>query len=216
MEFKLEELQEDLLLSLHNRFPKTIDDDAILEVSELGYEKGKAHGCIYSGKASIVNKKKGIQLNFKIWFSVYCEPYEPPKTVPNIESYLTGKYQKIQNVSYQIPELSLDGVILLNVPESKSLFTDEPKEKRYFDAYWHTFKTEKGNYVLSIEGWFGPYIYDKVKGIRHTTHDDFIDLGDGSSQLKEGLGNFIDSDDVKKIMEEKYYNKIDPDLFVEL
>ena len=41
--FKLEDLQEDLLLNLHTKYPNTINDHAILSVGELGYEKGKAH-----------------------------------------------------------------------------------------------------------------------------------------------------------------------------
>ena len=41
--FKLEDLQEDLLLNLHTKYPNTIDDNATLSVMELGYEKGKAH-----------------------------------------------------------------------------------------------------------------------------------------------------------------------------
>lgn len=213
---KLENIQEDLLLDLHNKYPSTIDDNATLSVEELGYEKGKAHGCIYSGKAYIINEKKGIRLNFKIWFSVYCEPYGKPDTVPNIESYLTGKYQKIQSVSYTEPELDLDAVILLNIPEPTTHLHIEPKNRNYFDAYWHTFQTDKGNYVLSKEGWFGTYIYDSVLGMRDTTSEDFIDLGNGSSQLKEGLGKFVDSDDVREFIKQKYYNQITQEMFVEL
>lgn len=214
--FKMENLQEDLLLSLHTKFPNTIDDNAILSVAELGYEKGKAHGCIYSGNAHITNVKKGIGLNFKIWFSVYCEPYSIPDTVPNVASYLTGKYQEIQRTSDNIPELAIDSVELLNVPEPKTIFTDEPTLKRYFDGYWHLFETEKENYVLSKEGWFGEYVHDKNVGIRKTTPEDMIDLGNGSSQLKPHLGKFVDSEEVKDFIKRKYYNKIDKDLFVEL
>ncbi len=215
-EFKLEDLNEDLLLDLHKEFPNTIDDNAILYVGGIGYEKGKAHGCIYSGSSYIINEKKGIRLNFNIWFSVYCEPYGAPDIKPNIESYLTGKYHKIQSVSYERPGLSLDAVILLNVPEPKMHFEEDPKKKNYFDRYWHVFQTDKGNYILSKEGWFGTYIYDPVLGMRQTTSEDMIDLGNGSSQLKEGLGKFIDSDDVKEFITKKYYNKINPELFVEL
>ncbi len=214
--FKLEDLQDDLLLGLHTKYPNTIDDNAILYVEELGYEKGKAHGCIYSGKVYITNEKKGIKLNFKIWFSVYCEAYEVPDIKPNIESYLTGKYQKIQSVSYTTPTLGLDSVTLLNVPEPERHFSADPKSKKYFDAYWHTFQTEKGNYILSKDGWFGTYIYDPVLGMRQTTPEDMIDLGNGSYQLKPSLGKFIDSDEVKEFIKQKYYNKIDPEMFVEL
>lgn len=214
--FKLEHLQEDLLLNLHTKYPSTIDDNAILSVGELGYEKGKAHGCIYSGSVYINNEKKDIRLSFKIWFSVYCAPYGMPEIIPNIESYLTGKYQKIQSVSYEKPVLSLDAVILLNIPEPKTHFHIEPKNRNYFDAYWHTFQTDKGNYILSKEGWFGTYIYDSVLGIRDTTSDDFIDLKDGGSQLKEGLGKFIDSDDVREFIKQKYYNGLTPEMFIEL
>ncbi len=214
--FKLEDLQDDLLLGLHTKYPNTIDDNAMLYVEELGYEKGKAHGCIYSGSVYITNEKKGIRLNLKIWFSVYCDPYGTPDIKPNIESYLTGKYQKIQSVSYTEPELSLNAVILLNIPEPKTYFHVDPKYKNYFDAYWHTFQTENGNYILSKEGWFGTYIYDPVLGMRDTTPEDMIDLGNGSYQLKPSLGKFIDSDEVKEFIKQKYYNKIDPEMFVEL
>lgn len=214
--FKLENLQEDLLLELHTKYPNTIDDYAILSVPELGYEKGKAHGCIYSGSAIITNEKKGIRLNFKIWFSVYCEPYSQPDTVPNIESYLTGKYHKVQHVSYEEPGLGLDAVVLLNVPESQMHFNEDPKKKKYFDAYWHVFITDKGNSILSKEGWFGTFIYDKVLGMRETTDRDMIDLGNGQYRLKEGLGKFIDSEEVKEFMKQKYYNRINPELFLEL
>ena len=71
-EFRIENLAEDLLLDLHTKFPNTIDDDARLLVGELGYEKGKAHGCIYSGNASIINEKKGIQLDFGIRLYQIC------------------------------------------------------------------------------------------------------------------------------------------------
>ncbi len=214
--FKLENIQEDLLLDLHKEYPNTIDDDAILYVRELGYEKGKAHGCIYSGNAYIVNEKKGIKLEFRIWFSVYCDPYGTPDTIPDVESYLIGKYQNIQRVSYIKPGLGLEAVVLLNVPEPSMYFDVDPKNKRYFDAHWHTFQTKKGNYILSKEGWFGTYIYDSVLGMRQTTSEDMVNLGNGSFKLKEGLGKFIDSDDVKEFMKKKYYNKINPEMFVEL
>lgn len=214
--FKLENLQEDLLLNLHTRYPNTIDDNAILSVGELGYEKGKAHGCIYSGKVYITNEKKGIRLDFKIWFSIYCEAYEAPEIRPNIESYLTGKYQKIQSVSYTTPGLSLEAVILLNVPEPKMHFHIDPKQKRYFDAYWHIFQTTKGNYILSKEGWFGTFTYNPIFGMRKTTSEDMMDLGNGSSQLKPSLGKFIDSDEVKEFIKQKYYNKLTPEMFIEL
>lgn len=214
--FKLEDLQENLLLNLHTEYPNTIDDNAILSVGELGYEKGKAHGCIYSGDTYITNEKKGIKLDFRIWFSVYCEAYEAPKTKPNIESYLTGKYQKIQHVSYEEPTLSLGGITLLNVPEPKTYFHNLPKDERYFDAYWHVFQTEKGNYILSKEGWFGTFIYDPVLGMRQTTSEDMIDIGNGTSRLKKGLGTFIDSDDVKEFIKKKYHSGLTPEMFVEL
>lgn len=221
----MEQLQEDLLLSLHNRFPNTIDDNAKLFVEEIGFEKGKAHGCIYSGKASIINEKKGIRLNFKIWFSVYCEAYTAPNIKPNIETYLTGEYIKIQETSSSVPELDLDAVILLNVPESKKMFEDDPKKKTYFDGYWHIFKTDKGNYVLSKEGWFGFYVYDSVVGIRLAREDEWIDVPGkkGQRQLKEGL-EMVRSDDpsdpfknlVKEFMIKRYQEKIAPDMYVEL
>jgi hypothetical protein len=214
--FKLEDLQEDILLNLHTKYPNTIDDNATLSVGELGYEKGKAHGCIYSGKVYITNEKKGIRLDLKIWFSVYCAPYGMPDIKPNMESYLTGKYQKIQSVSYKEPELDLDAVVLLNIPEPKTYFHIDPEHMRYFDAHWHTFQTEKRNYVLSKEGWFGTFIYDPVLGIRPTRSEDFIDLGNGGSRLKEGLGKFVDSDDVREFIKQKYYNRLTPEMFIEL
>ncbi len=219
-EFKMEQLQEDLLLDLHTRFPNTIDDNAKLFVEELGFEKGKAHGCIYSGNASIINEKKGIKLDFNIWFSVYCEAYTAPDIKPNIETYLTGEYIKIQKTSLSIPELGLEVVILLNVPESKKMFEDDPKKKKYFDAYWHTFKTDKGNYVLSKEGWFGSYVYDKELGMRPVRDDEWVDLGDGRRKLKEGLEMVSSTeafkDPIKEFMTKRYYEKIVPDMYVEL
>ncbi len=122
----------------------------------------------------------------------------------------------MQHVSYEQPTLDLDAVVLLNVPEPKMYFDEDPRHKNYFDAYWHTFQTDKGNYVISKEGWFGTYIYDSKFGMRHTTSEDMIDLGNGSSRLKEGLGKFVDSDDVKEFMKQKYYNKINPEMFLEL
>lgn len=220
-EFKMEQLQEDLLLSLHKRFPNTVDDNAKLSVEELSYEKGKAHGCIYSGKASIINEKKGIRLNFKIWFSVYCEPYGAPNIKPKIEAYLTGEYIKIQKTSLNIPELDLDAVILLNVPESKKMIEEDPKKKKYFDAYWHAFETDQGSYVLSKEGWFGTYIYDKVRGMRSAKDDEWVDVPgkEGWKQLKEGLERVESesfTDKVKVFMAKKYQEKIDLDMYVAL
>lgn len=223
-EFKIEQLQEDLLLSLHKRFPNTIDDNAKLFVEEIGFEKGKAHGCIYSGKASIINEKKGIRLNFKIWFSVYCEAYTAPNIKPNIETYLTGEYIKIQETSSSVPELDLDAVVLLNIPESKKMFEDDPKKKTYFDGYWHVFKTDKGNYVLSKEGWFGFYVYDSVVGMRLAREDEWVDVpSEKGRKLKEGL-EMVRSDDpsdpfknlVKEFMARRYQEKIAPDMYVEL
>lgn len=224
-EFKMEQLQEDLLLSLHNRFPNTVDDNARLSVEELSYEKGKAHGCIYSGKASIINEKKGIRLNFKIWFSVYCEPYGVPDIKPKIEAYLTGEYIKIQKTSSTVPELDLDAVILLNVPESKKMIEEDPKKKTYFDAYWHVFTTDQGNSVLSKEGWFGTYVYDKVSGMRLARDDEWVDVPGkkGWRQIREGL-EMVKSDDpsdpfknvVKEFMAKRYQEKIAPDMYVEL
>lgn len=63
-----------------------------------------------------------------------------PDIRPNIESYLTGKYQKIQSVSYTEPGLSSDAVILLNIPEPKMHFDIDPRHRKYFDVYWHTSK----------------------------------------------------------------------------
>lgn len=222
-EFKMEQLQEDLLLSLHNRFPNTIDDNAKLYVEELRLEKGKAHGCIYSGKASIINEKKGISLDFKIWFDVYCDAYSVPNIRPNIGSYLTGEYGKIQSIRDNIPKLGLETAILLNVPEPKKMFEDDPKKKNYFDAYWHVFKTDKENYVLSKEGWFGTYVYDPIPGMRPARNDEWINLGNGISKLKEEL-NIVRSDDpsdpfknvVKEFMIKRYNEKIAPDMYVEL
>lgn len=217
-EFKMEQLQEDLLLSLHESFPNTIDDNAKLLVGGLGFEKGKAHGCIYSGDASIINEKKGIKLNFSIWFSVYCEAYEAPNIKPNIETYLTGEYIKIQGTSSSVPELDLKTVILLNVPESEKMFEDDPKKKKYFDAYWHTFETDKGNYILSKEGWFDVYVYDPVPGMRPARDDEWVDLGDGRRKLKEGLEmvSAFDKNLVKEFMIKRYNEKIAPDMYVEL
>lgn len=52
--------------------------------------------------------------------------------------------------------------------------------------------------------------------MRDTTSEDMVDLGNGSSQLKEGLGKFIDSDDVREFVKKKYYNGLSPEMFVEL
>lgn len=131
----MEELSDDLLLSLHSRFPNAIDDNARLLVEDLIYEKGKAHGCIYSGKTSIINKAKGIQLDFSIWFDVYCAPYGVPEIRPDIKAYLTGEYGKRVRTSENVPELDLKAVILLNIPEP-STFSPGPMEQRYFDANW--------------------------------------------------------------------------------
>jgi len=222
-EFKMEQLQEDLLLNLHNSFPNTIDDDAKLLVGKLGFEKGKAHGCIYSGEASIINEKKGIRLDFGIWLDVYCEAYSTPDIRPNIESYLTGEYGKIQSIRSNVPKLGLKAVVLLNIPESKKMFEQDPKKKSYFDAYWHVFETDKGNRVLSKEGWFGIYVYDPVSGIRPVRNDEWVDLGDGRSKLKEGL-EMVKSGDPsdpfknipKEFMAKKYQEKIAPETYVEL
>lgn len=218
-EFKLENVKEDLLLDLHTRFPNTIGDDAKLFVEELGFEKGKAHGCIYSGNASIINKKKGIKLDFSIWFSVYCEAYTAPDIKPNIEAYLTGEYIKIQKTSLSMPELGLKGVTLLNVVEPK-IFEDDPRKKKYFDAYWHTFETDKGNYILSKEGWFDFYVYDKELGMRPVRDNEWIDLEDGRRKLKEGL-EMVESFDIskdpkKEFMIKKYYERITPEMYIEL
>lgn len=80
----------------------------------------------------------------------------------------------------------------------------------------HTFQTPKGNYVLAKDGWFGTFVYDPAFDIRPTTSEDMIDLGNGSSQLKEELGKFVNSDDVKEFTKQKYYNKLTPEIFLEL
>lgn len=221
-EFKMEQLQEDLLLSLHNRFPNTIDDNAKLFVEELYYEKGKAHGCIYSGKASIINEKKGIRLDFDIWFDVYCDPYSAPDIKPNIKSYLSGEFAKVEKIRGPIPEIGLKAVILLNVPESEKMFEHDPKKKRYFDAHWYAFEADKGNYVLSKEGWSGTYIYDKELGMRPAREDEWVDAPGkkGWRKLKEGLEMVTSPDPfkslVKEFMVKRYQEKIAPDMYVEL
>lgn len=190
-EFKLEDLHEDLLLDLHKKFPNTIDDNARFLVEDLRYEKGKAHGCIYSGKAKIINLQKGIELDFTLWFDVYTMPYCVPDIVPTIETYLTGQYAKIAKLRGPVPEMGLEAVILLNVREPS--FTEQikqkPQDKRYFDAHWHVFETDKGNKVLSKEGWFGTYVYDAKLGMRPATDEDWIDLKDGWKKIKDGEGD---------------------------
>lgn len=42
-EFKMENLEENLLLDLHTKYPNTIDDNARLFVGTLGFEKGKVN-----------------------------------------------------------------------------------------------------------------------------------------------------------------------------
>lgn len=218
-EFKMEQLHEDLLLDLHTRFPNTIDDNAKLFGGRFGFEKGKAHGCIYSGKVSIINEKKGIQLDFKIWFSVYCEAYQTPEIKPNIESYLTGEYFKIQKASINIPGLGLEAVVLLNIPKARP-FEDDPKKKNYYDAYWYVFETDEGHTVLSKEGWFGTYVYDKKFGMRPATEEDWVDIGDGRKKLREGLEIVRDIEPFKSLIKEfmmkKYTEKITPDMYIEL
>ena len=215
-EYKLEDIQEDLLLELHKRYPITIDDNAILFLGDIGYEKGKAHGCIYSGKASIINKKKGIELDFSIWFSAYCDAYEAPEIKPDIESYITGKYHNVQRTSENIPELGLKAVILLNKPEVPFFSEVSPLEKRYFDAYWHVFETSNGNRVLYKEGWFNSYVYDTKLGMRPTTEIDWIE-GEkpGWRQIRDGL-KLADSDDVKNFVMMKYKEGMNPEMYVAL
>lgn len=219
-EFKLETLQEDLLLSLHTKYPNTIDDNARFFVEDLRYEKGKAHGCIYSGKAEIINQIKGIELDFDIWFDVYCEAYAAPDVEPTIETYLTGQYAKIQKVRSPVPEMGLKTVILLNVPEIPPWDRKTIQEKRHFDAYWHVFEVPKGNKILSKEGWFETYVYDAKLGMRPTTDDDWVDLKDGWRKIKEGLEMVRETEafknPVKEFIMKKYYEKINPEMYVEL
>lgn len=219
-EFKLEDLNEDLLFDLHEKYPNTINDNARLFVGTLGFEKGKAHGCIYSGKAQIINETKGVRLNFGIWLDVFCEAYSTPEIEPNIETYLTGKFATIQKIRTPVPELDLKAVELLNVKEPKNVLKAKPIEKRYFDAYWHVFDTTKGNYVLSKEGWCGTYVYDEKLGMRPTNDNDWVDLGDGKRQIKHGLEivtSFeLNKNLVKDFLREKYYEKLNPEMYVEL
>lgn len=217
-EFKMENLEENLLLDLHTKYPNTIDDDARLFVGELTFEKGKAHGCIYSGKAQIINEKKGIRLDFGIWLDVYCEAYSTPEVEPKIDSYLTGKYKELQKIRLPAPKLDLRAVVLLNVPEPDNILKAKPTEQRYFDAFWYVFSTDKGNYVLSKEGWFGTWIYDKKLGMRPATDDDWVDLGDGRQQIKPGLEivHKFGEEPVKEFIIKKYYEKINPDMYIEL
>ena len=219
-EFKLEDLNEDLLLDLHKKYPNTIDDNARLFVGTLGFEKGKAHGCIYSGKAQITNEMKGIRLNFGIWLDVFCEAYSTPEIEPNIDTYLTGKYTAIQKIRTPAPELDLKAVELLNVKEPKNVLKAEPIEKRYFDAYWHVFETDEGHRVLSKEGWYGTYVYDEKLGMRPANDNDWIDLGDGRQQIKSGLKMVtsfeLNEDPIKDFLRKKYYEKINPEMYIEL
>jgi hypothetical protein len=219
-EFKFEDIQEDLLLDLHKKYPNTIDDNARLFVGELGLEKGKAHGCIYSGKAQILNEVKVIELDFDIWLDVFCEAYSTPEIKPNIDTYLTGKYTTLQKIRTPIPELGLKAVVLLNVQEPKSVFKAKPIELRYFDAYWHVFETDEGYKVLSKEGWFGTHVYDEKLGMRTANDNDWINLGDGRQQLKPGLEivtSFkLNENPVRDFLRKKYYEKINPDIYVEL
>ena len=218
-EFKMEELQEDLLLSLHTRFPNTIDDYAILHVDDISLEKGKAHGCIYSGNASITNDNKKIKLDFGIWFSVYCQAYSEPNIRPDIESYLTGKYGKIQEISDSAPDLTLKAAILLDIHDPK-LFEEDPKKRKYFDSNWYVFYTNKGNAILSKRGWFGTYVYDDKLVMRPATDNDWINLGDGIIEIKEGL-KIVHSvgtgeDLVKDFIEASYYENTEPNMYVKL
>ena len=219
-EFKMENIEENLLLDLHTRYPNTIDDNARLLAGKLGYEKGKAHGCIYSGKAQIINEIKGIELNFSIWFSVYCEAYGAPEIEPDVESYLTGNYKNIQSVSYDKPSLGLKFINLLNIKEQKHVFDPKPTDRKYFDAYWHVFETDNRNYVLSKNGWFDSWVYDKKLGMRPTNEKDWTNLGDGRRQIKTGLEivqSFkIGEDPVRDFLRDMYYQKINPEMYVEL
>ncbi len=61
-EFKLEDLQEDLLLDLYKKFPNTIDDNARFIVEDLKYEKGKA-----TKKPKFDNGNKRLWTN--MWYS---------------------------------------------------------------------------------------------------------------------------------------------------
>lgn len=219
-EFKFEDLQEDLLLDLYKKFPNTIDDNARLLVEEIKYEKGKAHGCIYSGKAKITNQQKGIELEFDLWFDVYTMSYCAPEIVPTIETYLTGQYAKIEKLSEPIPTIGLEAVILLNIPKSSYFVSLKPQERRYFDAHWHVFETDEGHKVLSKEGWFGTYVYDAELGMRPTTDKDWINLKEGRKKLREGLELVKEAEypknPVKEFIMKKYNEKITPDMYVEL
>ncbi len=223
-EFKMENLEDYLLLDLHTKYPNTIDDNAQLFVGELTLEKGKAHGCIYSGKAQIINEMKGIRLDFGIWLDVFCDAYSTPEIEPNIDTYLTGKYKTLQKIRLPAPQLDLKAVVLLNIPEPKNTFKAKPIEQRYFDAYWHVFENtnisqEKGNYILSKEGWFGTWLYDEKLGMRPANDNDWIDLGE-KRKLRHGLEiatSFeINKDPVKDFLREKYYEKINPEMYIEL
>ena len=110
--------------------------------------------------------------------------------------------------------------VLLNLQEPKNVFEAKPIEKRYFDAYWHVFETDEGHKVLSKEGWFGTYVYDEKLGMRPATDNDWIDLGNGNKQIKSGLEivtSFeLNKDPKKDFLREKYYEKINPEMYVEL
>lgn len=212
-EFKFEDLNEDLLLDLHKKFPNTIDDNAKLLVEDIRYEKGKAHGCIYSGEAKIINLQKAIELDFELWFDVYTMPYCAPDKVPTIDTYLTGQYAKIAKLRGPTPEIGLKAVILSNVLEF-------PQGIRYFDAYWYVFETDTGHKVLSKDGWFGTYVYDTKLGMRPAIDEDWIDLKDGWKKIREGLEMVTTTETfknpVKEFMIKRYTEKLTPDLYIEL
>lgn len=219
-EFKLEDLNEDLLLDLHKKFPNTIDDNSRLSVEDLRYEKGKAHGCIYSGNAKIINQQKGIELDFELWFDVYTMPYCVPDIVPTIDTYLTGQYAKIAKLRGPVPEIGLNAVILLNTPEPKFFEKSKVQDQRYFDAHWYVFETDEGHKVLSKEGWSETYVYDTKLGMRPAIDKDWVDLKDGWKKIREGLEMVVETEafknPIKEFMIKRYTEKLAPDMYVEL
>jgi len=125
----------------------------------------------------------------------------------------------MQKISDDIPDLTLEAVTLLNMPDPK-LFEKDPKKRKYFDSSWYVFYTDKENAILSKRGWFDTYVYDDKLVMRPATDNDWINLGDGIIEIKEGL-KIVHSvgtgeDLVKDFIEASYYENTEPNMYVKL
>lgn len=100
----------------------------------------------------------------------------------------------------------------MNVPEPP--ISPKPEEQNYFDAHWYVFYTDKGNAVLSKQGWFGTYVYDPELGMRPVKDDELVDVPGkpGWREPKEGV-KIVRSEDpkdrfrdlVNEFMIQRYY-----------